>query len=115
MQERKFLYCCHCGNLAGMIHDAGAVVSCCGEPMQEPRLIDIGDNCRIHAEDQTTVIDTNFPGGEIPQWVYLQTNVGGQRKKTEGFPKVSFHLSDHERAKVAYCYFANQNIGKLEC
>lgn len=115
MQERKFLCCRHCGNLAGMIHDAGVAVMCCGEPMQEPNLVEIADKCRIQDTGSMTVVDTSFPRGMTPQWIYLQTNVGGQRKKTEGFPKVSFHLAEHEEAKAAYCYFADKHIGIVEC
>ena len=75
MKQRKFLYCHHCGNLLGLIHDAGVPISCCGELMQEPNLVDIKDGCRIHADGQTTVVDMNFPRNGIPQWVYLQTDV----------------------------------------
>ena len=32
---KKFLRCGHCGNLVGMIHDAGVPISCCGENMKE--------------------------------------------------------------------------------
>ena len=115
MKQRKFLYCHHCGNLLGLIHDAGVPISCCGELMQEPNLIDIKDGCRIHADGQTTVVDMNFPRDGIPQWVYLQTDIGGQRKKTEGFARVAFHLADEEEARVAYCYFSDRNIGGIEC
>lgn len=114
MHERKFLYCEKCGNLVGMIHDAGVTLTCCGEVMQEPTLIDIERNCHITARDHTAVVDTNFPRGEIPQWVYLQTNIGGQRKKMQGFPQVSFKLDEREVPEAAYCYFADQHIGRVE-
>lgn len=115
MHERKFLYCAKCGNLVGMIHDAGVAINCCGKAMQEPSLIDVEKNCRVTECDHTALVDTNFPRGEIPQWVYLQTNIGGQRKKTAGFPQVSFKLDDREVPVAAYCYFADCHIGKVEC
>ena len=31
----KFYVCRHCGNLIGMIHDAGVPIICCGEKMEE--------------------------------------------------------------------------------
>ena len=36
-QEQKFFICKHCGNLVGMIHNAGVKIICCGEPMTERR------------------------------------------------------------------------------
>lgn len=114
MQKRRFLYCHHCGNLVGMIHDAKAMITCCGEVMREPHIVDIADACQLAVQDYTAVVDTNFPRGEIPQWVYLQTNIGGQRKKTAGFPQVSFKLDEQEIPEAAYCYFADSHIGVVE-
>ncbi len=33
--EQKFFICKHCGNLVGMINNAGVPIKCCGEPMVE--------------------------------------------------------------------------------
>ena len=33
--KTRFLRCKHCGNIVGMIHDAGVPVVCCGQPMEE--------------------------------------------------------------------------------
>ena len=33
--EHRFMICKHCGNIIGMIHDAGVKPVCCGEPMTE--------------------------------------------------------------------------------
>lgn len=35
MKELKFYRCDHCKNVVAMVHDAGVVPSCCGEPMKE--------------------------------------------------------------------------------
>ena len=32
--KAKFYLCRHCGNLVGMIHDAGVPLMCCGEKME---------------------------------------------------------------------------------
>jgi superoxide reductase len=34
MAEKKFYRCNHCGNIFGVIYDAGVVPVCCGEPME---------------------------------------------------------------------------------
>ena len=34
-KHQKFFLCKHCGNLAGLINDAGVSMYCCGEPMTE--------------------------------------------------------------------------------
>lgn len=115
MQERKFLCCAHCGNLVGMIHNAGGEITCCGEQMKSPHMVAITDGCQVKERENIAVVDTNFPRGEIPQWIYLQTNIGGQRKKTEGFPSVSFRLDEQEVAQGIYCYFADHHMGMLEC
>ena len=31
----RFLRCKHCGNIVGVIHDAGVPIFCCGQPMEE--------------------------------------------------------------------------------
>jgi superoxide reductase len=34
MADKKFYRCNHCGNIFGVINDAGVVPVCCGEPME---------------------------------------------------------------------------------
>ena len=38
----KFYICRHCGNLVGMIHDAGVTMMCCGQKMEalEPNTVE---------------------------------------------------------------------------
>jgi len=42
MSEIKFFVCEHCGNLIGMINDAGVPMMCCGQKMTklEPGTVD---------------------------------------------------------------------------
>ena len=32
---KKFFVCKHCGNMIGLLHDAGVPMMCCGEKMVE--------------------------------------------------------------------------------
>jgi superoxide reductase len=34
MTDKKFYRCNHCGNIFGVVNDAGVVPVCCGEPME---------------------------------------------------------------------------------
>ncbi|MBU4440390.1 MAG: desulfoferrodoxin, partial [Firmicutes bacterium] len=34
-KEPKFYVCKHCGNFVSMIHESGAKMICCGDPMTE--------------------------------------------------------------------------------
>ena len=45
----KFYVCRHCGNLAGMIHDAGVPIICCGEKMEEliPNTVDASNEKHV--------------------------------------------------------------------
>ena len=42
MCENKFYVCEHCGNMVGMIHDAGVPMMCCGQKMTklEPGVVE---------------------------------------------------------------------------
>ncbi|MBR6608242.1 MAG: hypothetical protein IKK98_06250 [Oscillospiraceae bacterium] len=35
MCENRFYVCEHCGNIVGMIHDAGVPMMCCGQKMKQ--------------------------------------------------------------------------------
>ena len=35
MCNTKFYVCSHCGNIVGMLHDAGVPLMCCGQKMQK--------------------------------------------------------------------------------
>lgn len=116
MCETKFYICEHCGNLIGMIHDAGVPLMCCGQKMTllEPGKAEAG------AEKHTPVV--TFDGSTVKVtvgtaahpmtgehsilWVYLRTDRGGQRKRLEAGtdPVVTFALSGEKPLAVyAYC------------
>ncbi len=116
MSETRFFICEHCGNIVGMIHDAGVPLMCCGQKMTELQagvkeaslekhipVVEIsGDTVKV------TVGSVLHPMGEdhYIQWVYLKTDVGGQRKclAIHKEPSVTFKLADEKPVAVyAYC------------
>ena len=103
-QEQKFFICKHCGNLVGMIHNAGVKIICCGEPMTElvPNTTDAAGEKHLPVVEvsgkQVTV-----SVGSVP---HPMTAKGGQRKSLPvgGEPNVTFLLEDDEPvAAFAYC------------
>lgn len=116
MCENRFYICRHCGNLIGLINDAGVPMTCCGEKMTllEPGTSDASaeKHVPVVSVSENTV---NVTVGEAAHpmtpehsilWVYLRTDRGGQRKcLTPGScPSVSFALTDETPIEVyAYC------------
>ena len=112
----KFFICRHCGNLIGMINDSGVPVHCCGEEMEElvPNTVEASGEKHIPvvSVDGSTVtvnvgsVDHPMVDEHLIEWVYLQTDKGGQRKelKSGGNPNVVFSLGDEKPLAVyAYC------------
>lgn len=115
MQE-KFYICRKCGNLVGMINASGVPLVCCGQPMDalvpnteeastEKHLPFVKVNGK---EVVVTVGETVHPMLEqhYIQWVYLQTENGGQRRVfyPNQEPTVTFTLGDDKPVAVyAYC------------
>mgnify|MGYP001468953126 CR=1 FL=1 len=116
MCDNKFYICRHCGNIIGLIYASGVPVVCCGEPMEQltPNTVETS------YEKHLPVVAVNGDTVEVSigtvahpmtlehsiQWVYLQTENGGQRKclKIGAAPKVRFALSgDRPIAAYAYC------------
>lgn len=116
MSNQKFYICEHCGNLIGMIHDAGVPMMCCGQKMKklEPGVVEASHEKHIPVvKVDGNVVNVEIGSVEHPMieahsilWVYLQTDKGGQRKNLEvgKAPKVSFALADEKPVAVyAYC------------
>ena len=106
----------HCGNIIGVIHNAGVPMMCCGEKMTE--LIPGTTDAAVEKHVPVVSIDGNIVTvkvGEVEhpmleehfiQWVYLQTDRGGQRKclKPGEKPEVKFALCDEKPVAVfEYC------------
>jgi len=116
MCEIRFFKCNHCGNIIGVIHNAGVPMMCCGEKMQE--LIPGTVDAAVEKHVPVVKVDGNIVTvkvGEVEhpmveehfiQWVYMQTDRGGQRKclKPGDKPEVKFALCDEVPVAVfEYC------------
>lgn len=116
MDNHKFFICKHCGNIVGLIHDAGVPLVCCGEPMQELAANTAEAAQEKHlpvvkAEDGKVTVCVGEVGHPMTkehsiQWIYLQTDHGGQRKALlpDEAPEAAFALVDDKPvAAFAYC------------
>lgn len=112
----RFYVCKHCGNLIGMIHSAGVPIKCCGENMAElvPNTTDAAQEKHVPvATVSGNTVSVSVGSTEHPmtedhsiEWVYLQTEKGGQRKAFAAgdAPKATFVLDgDKPVAVYAYC------------
>ena len=114
--KSRFYICRHCGNIIGMIHDAGVPMLCCGEKMENL----VPNSSGASEEKHLPVVcvdgkDVHVSIGAAVHpmteehsitWVYLQTDRGGQRKclKPGGAPVVRFALLEENPVAVyAYC------------
>lgn len=116
MNETRFYICEHCGNIIGMIHNAGVPVVCCGQKMTklEAGVVEASREKHIpvvkvnDGKVEATVGSVLHPMTEdhYITWVYLETDKGGQRKTLlpGSAPTVSFALCDEKPIAVyAYC------------
>ncbi len=114
--KAKFYICSHCGNLIGMVHDAGVPMMCCGQKMDAlvPNTVEAsGEKHLPVASVQDGVVTVSVGSVAHPmipehfiQWVYLETEKGGQRKALNpgDAPEVKFWLGDDKPVAVyAYC------------
>ncbi len=114
--KQKFYICRHCGNLIGMINDAGVPVVCCGEKMEAlvPNTTEAAGEKHLPSVtvDGSTVtvkvgeVTHPMTDAHYIQWVYVETENGGQRKafKPTDAPEASFCIGDSKPVAVyAYC------------
>lgn len=125
MCETRFFVCEHCGNLIGMIHDAGVPMMCCGQKMTKLKPGTVEASVEKHLpvvevkKDAVvvTVGSVSHPMTEEHSivWVYLQTDRGGQRKclKVGADPIVTFALAD-EKPLAVYAYCNLHGLWKTE-
>lgn len=116
MKDTKFYICEHCGNIIGVIHDAGVPMMCCGQKMTK---LEAGT---VEASREKHIPVVSYEGGLVKvnigsvdhpmvpehsiEWVYLQTDRGGQRKNLNPgeAPAVVFAVADEKPLAVyAYC------------
>lgn len=124
--ENKFYICKHCGNIIGMVNNAGVPIVCCGEPMEEliPNSVDASQEKHVPVVtvngDVITVDIGSAAHPMLPEhyieWVYVLTENGGQRKalKHGQEPKAVFVLKDDKALAVyAYCNLHGLWVTKL--
>ncbi len=126
MGKNRFYICKHCGNVIGKIIDAGVPVVCCGEKMaaleagvveasreKHIPVVKVEGNCV-----RATVGSVLHPMTEEHNisWVYLETNLGGQRKnlKATDNPEVQFALADGEKPIAVYAYCNLHGLWKAD-
>lgn len=116
MCENKFYICSHCGNIVGLIKNAGVPLMCCGQKMNllEPGTVEASHEKHIPVatvEGNTVKVEIGSVAHPMTEehlinWVYLQTDKGGQRKclNPNDAPVVTFALADEKPVAVyAYC------------
>ena len=121
----KFFICEHCGNLVGVINDAGVPMMCCGQKMTQ--LIPGTVEASVEKHLPVVTVDGDKVKVEVGSvahpmseehsilWVYLQTDKGGQRKnlKVGEAPVAEFSLLD-EKPVAAYAYCNLHGLWKTE-
>ena len=114
--KTKFYICRHCGNIVAYVENKGVPVMCCGQKMEplEPNTVDAanekhlpvvtvsGDSVKVSVGEVAHPMEEKH----FIQWVYVQTENGGQRKilNPGDAPVVEFVLKDDKAVAVyAYC------------
>ena len=124
---KKFFVCKHCGNMIGLLHDAGVPMMCCGEKMVElvPNTTDAAQEKHVPvATVEGNKVVVNVGSVDHPmaaehwiQWVYLETDKGGHRKVLNPGekPHVVFALTEDEKpiAVYEYCNLHGLWVAKL--
>ncbi len=116
MKETNFYICEHCGNIIGVIHDAGVPMMCCGKKMAKLEAGTVEASREKHipvVSCEGNLVKVTFGSVDHPmvpehsiEWVYLQTDRGGQRKNLAPgeAPAVVFAVADEKPLAVyAYC------------
>jgi superoxide reductase len=110
---KKFYICRHCGNLVEMVHDAKVPMFCCGEKLEElvPNTVEASGEKHIPVPsvngDEVVVrvgsVDHPMIEEHSIQWVWLETDKGGQMKYLEPrqAPEVKFSLNGEKPVAVA--------------
>lgn len=112
----RFYICEHCGNLVGLLHDAGVPLVCCGQKMTKLEAGTVEASREKHIPVATVKGNTvEVAVGAVMHpmteehsiaWVYLETDRGGQRKDLAPGQeaKVTFALAEEKPLAVyAYC------------
>lgn len=124
--KEKFLICERCGNIVGMIKDIGAPLSCCHQKMKElvPNTSDGATEKhvpQVTLENNKVLVQVGSTLHPMEEkhyiaWVYIKTNLGGQRKElvVPNLPKVEFALCEGEVVEAVYAYCNLHGLWKKE-
>ena len=115
MKEMKFFVCEHCGNMIGVIHDAGVPMMCCGQKMTKLEAGTVEASHEKHipvvsTEGDLVRVDIGAVAHPMAEehsilWVYLQTDKGGHRKNlNHGEDPVAIFALHDEKPVAAYAY-----------
>lgn len=116
VKEKKFYICNHCGNMVGLINNAGVPLVCCGEEMTEliPNTTDAAVEKHvpvIKVVGNKVIIEIGSAPHPMTEehyigWVYIETEKGGQRKELQSGskPYVEFALTEDDTFESAYAY-----------
>lgn len=116
MNSQKFFRCKHCGNLIGLINNAGVPMMCCGEQMEEL----VPNTTEAATEKHIPVVTVNGDTVTVKvgsaahpmteehhiEFIYLHTEKGGQRKclTVGNEATATFKLVDDKALEVfEYC------------
>ncbi len=112
----KFFICRHCGNLVGVINDAGVPLMCCGQKMEQliPNTVDAAGEKHLPVVTvEGNLVKVNVGAVNHPmlaehfiEWVYVLTDKGGHRVALEpsAAPTAVVALADEKPLAVyAYC------------
>lgn len=125
IMEIKFYRCNICGNIVGMVFDSGAVPACCGQDMEEliPNTVEASKEKHIpvvkvignKAEVNVGSVDHPMLPEHRIDWIYIRTNLGGQRKDLAvgGKPHATFALLEGEKVLEAYEYCSIHGLWKV--
>ena len=121
----RFYVCEHCGNMAGLIHDAGVPMMCCGQPMKHlvanttdaatekhvPAVTIEGNTLKVHVGEVThPMLEEHYI-----QLIYLQTENGGQRISLHPneAPEATFSI-EHDAPVAVFEYCNLHGLWKKE-
>ncbi len=115
-EQQKFYICNHCGNIIGLINNAGVPLVCCGEKMVE--LVPNTTDAAVEKHVPVVKVEGNLVTveiGSVPHpmtqehlinWVYIKTKQGGQRKNLAAgdSPYLEFALTQGDELESVYAY-----------
>ena len=125
MSNTNFYICEKCGNLVGAIHESGVPMKCCGQNMTKIEAGTVEASREKHipvakVEGDKVIVEVGSVAHPMAEehsieWVYLQTDKGGQRKnlKPDQAPEVSFNLNG-DKALAVYEYCNLHGLWKVE-